>query len=454
MVDLASTIVARGSAPGRAARALVRMSGDACAPVFAALAGAASFFRGVHPARLRLPSGSLACIAFVAPGPASYTGEDTLELLCVGNDWLVHEIEETLIATARRLGFAARPAAPGEFTLRAFARGKIDLTQAEGIAATIAATTDAQLRAARQLADGGLGRFVRTLADRVADDLALVEAGIDFTDQEDVVAIPPERLRADLRVMTGELDERLARSVPWERIEAVPRVVLVGPPNAGKSTLFNALLAKRRAVESATAGTTRDALEEYATLVTPRGRFEIRLVDVAGLDDVSDGGDAPTHERAMQERAHAAIARADLIVRCMPPGASPVPAKSGAAELTVRTKADLGALANDGAALAVSARTSAGLDALRAAIVDQLASRLVATDGETLVLAGRHEAALRDALTSLHEAESLVTNRGLRDPELVAAALRAALDALGSISGAIAPDDVLGRIFGRFCVGK
>ncbi len=450
MVDLTSTIVARGSAPGRATRAIVRMSGEACGAVAAELAGMTAFGRGTRMVRVRLPSGTLPCVSLAATGPASYTGEDTLEFACVGNDLIVHELEESLLRAATALGFAARPAAPGEFTLRAFVRGRIDLTQAEGIAATIAATTDAQLRAARQLADGGLGRFVCGLAERVADDLALVEAGIDFTDQEDVVAIPPETLRIHLLEAIDALGERLSRSVPWELIEAVPRVVLVGPPNAGKSTLFNALLARRRAVESPTAGTTRDALEEQATLVTSRGRFEIRLVDVAGIDDGSEG-----FHRAMQERVRAMIERADLILRCRPAtDAAPEPERpSGRPELLVRTKADIG---GGGAAegLAVSAHAGLGLDALREAIVERLAGRLVSTDGETLVLSARHETALRSALAALERALASVTSRRLRDPELVAAELREALDSLGAVSGAIAADDVLGRIFGKFCVGK
>jgi tRNA modification GTPase len=420
------------------------MSGAGCGPVLAALdPQATAYRRGTAPVRLGLGRGSLPCIALCSPGPRSYTGEDALEFVCVGNDWIVPELEATLLRTAIKLGFTARAAAPGEFTLRAFARGKIDLTQAEGIAATIAATTEAQLRAARQLADGGLGRFVAALAGRVADDLALVEAGIDFTDQEDVVAIAPSVLREHLGEAICSLRARLDRSVPWEKIEAVPRVVLIGEPNAGKSTLFNALLGRRRAVESPTAGTTRDALEEYVTLTTPRGRFEIRLVDVAGLDDASAG-----FNPAMQERVRSMIERADLIVRCAAgPTASEPPQP---AELLVHTKADLGVRGD----LAVSAHTGFGLDALRIAIVDRLASRLVATDGETLVLSARHESALREALASLEEALATVAGRGLRDPELVAASLRASLDSLGAVSGAIAPDDVLGRIFGKFCVGK
>src|SRR5262249_24222275 len=163
----------------------------------------------------------------------------------------------------------------------AFVNGRIDLAQAEGIAAIVAATTDAQLGAARQLVDGALGRFVRGIADGIADDLALVEAGIDFTDQEDVVAITPEALPSHVRAAIAGIQARLARALAIERVDAVPRVVLAGPPNAGKSTLFNALLGRDRTVVSPVAGTTRDAIVERAQVPTRNGPLDVALVDIA-----------------------------------------------------------------------------------------------------------------------------------------------------------------------------
>ena len=468
-MDLASTIVARGSAPGRSLRSLVRMSGEACGPVLAALSESpGSYVRGVRKVRLRFGRQQLACLAFCAVAPASATGEDTLELLLPGNPDLVAWVESELLGTAARLGHLARPAAPGEFTLRAFARGRIDLTQAEGIAATIAASTAAQLRAARQLADGGLGRFVADLADRTANDLALVEAGIDFTDQEDVVAIEPVVLAGHVRESISAIRLRLERSVPMEHIEATPRVVLVGPPNAGKSTLFNALLGRCRAVESPIAGTTRDALEEIVTIETPRGRCEVRLVDVAGVDESGEG-----FNPAMQERMRAAVERADLVVECVAMGADGRPPLSlrdispggsggeqegswrSAPRVVAATKADLAVPRYTAdARVAVSARTGVGLDDLRATIVAALASRVATLSDETVILAARHESSLRDALAAFEACRTTLASSSLRAPELVAASLRTALDALGAISGRIAPDDVLGRIFGKFCIGK
>ncbi len=442
-MDGASAIVACGSAPGRGIRAIVRVSGEPCAALVGAISDV-TLERGVHMARVRLKEGPLPCVAFVALGPRSYTGEDSVEFVCAGNPDVVAALEAALFEAGRSLGVPCRAAAPGEFTLRAFVRGRIDLTQAEGIAATISATNDAQLFAARQLADGALGGFVRDLADGLANDLALVEAGIDFTDQEDVVAIPPARLSEHLQRAIALLGDRLDRAVPWERLEAIPRVVLAGAPNAGKSTLFNALLGRPRAVESSTAGTTRDALEEIVAWTTASGAQQITLVDIAGLDDDHAGLNPQ-----MQAGAHDAMARAALILRCVP--ADAIAAAGVADELLVRTKCDLNQ-ACDG--LQVSARTGAGLDALRVAIVRQLGQRTAAHEGETLVLAARHSAALGSALMSLRDACDTVVRSGLREPELVAASLRSAIDELGSVSGAIAPDDVLGRIFGSFCVGK
>lgn len=375
----------------------------------------------------------VSCLLWIMPGPGSFTGDDSAEIAVAGNPDLVAKLEKRLLEA----GANVRRANPGEFTWRAFLNGRIDLAQAEGIAATIAASTDEQLRAARQLADGALGRFVRGLADRIADDLALVEAGIDFTDQDDVVAIAPATLRAHLRDAVGAIRVRLAHAVPAERVDAVPRVVLAGPPNAGKSTLFNALLGRTRTVVSPHAGTTRDAIVEPTSVPAPAGALPIRLVDVAGLDDSRD-----VHAPAMNLVARRAIESADLVVWCVPPGEhAPT---IGPRSIAVHTKCDIAPRGG----LCVSGRSGEGLDDLRRTIGERLAARLAGAASEAVFLTERHESLLSEAVSHLERAIETTA------PELVAASLRLALDALGGITGAIAPDDVLGRIFGKFCIGK
>jgi tRNA modification GTPase len=305
----------------------------------------------------------------------------------------------------------------------------------------------------------------RRLAGEIADLLALVEASIDFTDQEDVVPIAPRALRDALAACAAAIDAERGRAIPAERIEAVPWVVLAGAPNAGKSTLFNAMLGRERAIVSQVAGTTRDALAEPLEIETGTGPAEVMLVDVAGADEEGPAGDAL--DRAMAAQAQGALERAELVLLCVPVGAAapPLSVPGTAPRIVVRTKADGpggGAFAGPGAdgAVVVSAHTGAGLGALRSAIARRLADRAVSVAADAVILTPRHLAALGTAGARLRDAMGLTgaaVGRGeahLREPELVAAALRSALDALAIVAGDVTPDDVLGLVFARFCVGK
>jgi len=469
-MDLQSIIVAVASPPGRAVRGLVRASGpDVLGLVDGLRAPGGSPLgtgRGIRPVRLDLGRGSLAVLALVMPGPGSATGEDVVELLAPGNPALLERIVDRLIEAGRVTDRDVRRAEPGEFTARAFMRGRMSLVQAEGVAAAVAARSDAELRAARQLLGDRLGREASDLAESVATLLALVEAGIDFTDEEDVVAIEAGELTGRLAGLIARLRAIVDRSVPAEQLEAAPWVVLAGPPNAGKSTLFNALLGRPRAIVSAVAGTTRDVLVEPLVVPGPAGPAEVLLVDAAGLDEAATGDEL---DERMRSGTLGAAARADLVRRCRPAdeaGAEAGPAPTGDRSLSdrtliVRTKADRlgsGRPADAGdEAVVVSALRGDGLETLRSAIGRRLAESAVSLAGDLAVLRPRHERSLRAAAEALVAAADLAGRSGgrsLDEPELVAAELRAGLDELGRIVGRIDPDEVLGRIFSSFCIGK
>ncbi len=450
-MDTASVILAVASPPGRSVRGIVRVSGDAAFDVLRPHLTCA-WSRGAQRARLGVAGLDVACLVLVFPGPGSYSGEDSVEIQLPGNPCLLERVVDALIESGGDRGLDARRAEAGEFTARAFLNGKMSLTEAEGVAATIAARSDAELRAARQLSSGRLAALACELADELAAALALVEAGIDFTDQEDVVAISPEALFNRLLALRDRIEGQLSRSVPTEQLEAIPWVVLTGEPNAGKSTLFNALLGRPRVVVSGIAGTTRDAITEPLTIDTPHGRAEVMLVDLAGAADDR----TKALDRLMQSAARLALERADLVLRCIPAGAEAATSRASgrAPSLIVRTKCDLG----HGGDLAVSGHTGEGLDQLRAAIAERLTDRAVSIAADTMALRPRHWAALRAAGRNLREAIELLQparlERTLPQPELIAAAMRSSLNDLAALSGDIAPDDVLGRIFATFCVGK
>lgn len=455
-----STILAVASPPGRSLRGIVRVSGSDAFPLVAPHLDALPK-RGMHAARLSLGSLSLPTLVLVSPGPRSYTGEDSIEIQCPGNPDLLDRIIDSLLESARLRVLDARRAEPGEFTARAYLNGRLSLTQAEGVAMVIAARSDAHLRAGQMLLGGRLGELAHAVADELAAALALVEAGIDFTDQEDVVAIAPADLLSRLDSIIARLEEELRRAAGAEQLQAIPWVALRGPPNAGKSALFNALLGRERAVVSPVAGTTRDALAEPLVIPTSHGPAEVMLIDLAGLDP----DDPAAMNRLMQDAAMQAAERAELILQCWPINESaddpPIPRPMAAPTINVRTKADLAASparVDEQDSVFVSALTGAGLEKLKIAIAARLADRAVSLAADAVAIGPRHRQAMAEALAHLREAAAEASRaaeaRSLPNPELVAAAMRAALNALAELAGDITPDDILGRVFSAFCVGK
>ncbi|NLF31714.1 MAG: GTP-binding protein [Planctomycetes bacterium] len=360
------------------------------------------------------------------------------------------------------LARGARAAAPGEFTQRAFLSGRIDLSAAEAVADLIAATTDAQLRMARANASGALARLCRAWTEPIAAALADVEASIDMAaEQLDLTA--PAALADDLAVLAARMEKAAAEAARPTAPEQIPTVALAGRPNAGKSSLLNALTGLDRAIVSATAGTTRDVLAAPMRL----GRGECLLMDLAGLMT-----DAAGIDREAGAAAGEALAAADLVLWVVDiAGQDPPPARaagrSGGSDLLVAAKADLldaaavdarrrGLEARTGLeALAVSAVSGEGLDALR----DRLERRLQSLPGRPQSPYAMHDAqrrAVGEAAGALERAAALLRPlEHLSDrAEWVAVELRAALAALGMLTGEAVGEAILARIFSRFCIGK
>jgi tRNA modification GTPase len=360
------------------------------------------------------------------PAPRSYTREEVVELHLPGSPPLVRAVLDTLLDAGARL------AEPGEFTRRAFRSGRIDLAQAEAVLAVIRAEADSELAAAAALLDGAFSRKVGEIEDRLTALAADIEASIDFVDQ-DIDLLPAEAARERTREIHGRLSALLADSRAGAVSSDEPAAFLVGPPNAGKSTLFNALTGGA-ALTSGVPGTTRDLLE---------GRVEgIRLFDAPGL-----GIAGSPLDRDAARRAEDAMRHADLWIQVVD-GSDPRPprAEAGRPSITVVTKADL---AEAPGGLAVSAVTGQGLDELRARLREWTGSGGPAA---RFSLSRRQLGLLRQARRALDRAAE--SFRAGRSPEFAAVDARDALQSLGAITGTRVEESILDRIFSRFCVGK
>lgn len=375
-------------------------------------------------------------------GPASYTGEDTVEISCHGGVLVTQRILERLV----RCG--ARVAEAGEFTRRAFLNGKMDLTQAEAVMDVISAQTDLALRAAQQQLVGRLGEAVEKLRSEVLGIVAHVEAFIDFPEED----IDPQtgRVMVERVAACEEGISRLLETAEQGRIlrEGV-RTVIYGEPNVGKSSLLNVLLGYERAIVSEVAGTTRDTVEEVVNLVG----IPVRLIDTAGVRDARDEIEQRGVERTRQK-----VREADLVLEVvdasLPPGALLEDERKGRHYLRLLNKADLGvhpAWAKD-EAVRMSCTGGDGVGDLLEAIRGELALGVESWGQEAVAVNARHQGCLRRAMTGL--AAGRTTLESGESAEFAALDFREALEAVGEISGRIETEELLGEIFGRFCIGK
>ncbi|KAF1712334.1 tRNA uridine-5-carboxymethylaminomethyl(34) synthesis GTPase MnmE [Pseudoxanthomonas kalamensis DSM 18571] len=440
------TIVAIATAAGSGGVGIVRVSGPQSAAIGENLCGRRLRARYAHYTRFRDATGETIDdgIALYFPAPHSFTGEDVVELQAHGSPVVLQQ----LVARACALG--VRQARPGEFSERAFLNGRLDLAQAEAIADLIAATDARAARAARRSLEGVFSTRVQALAETLVHLRVQIEATIDFADEPlDTLGI------GTLRCQLQEAGEALVRlredAERGRKLRDGAHVVIAGPPNAGKSSLLNALSGRDRAIVTDVAGTTRDTLHETIRM----DGVELTLVDTAGLRESGD-----VIEREGMRRARDELARADLVLLVQDAsGAEPDPTAilpgldPSVPVLSVCNKADLlDRLPPDGPdRIHVSARTGLGLERLQLQLRRRVADDVGRQGGGEFSARSRHVESLRQTERHVETAKRELDHEYL---ELAAEELRQAHDALGEITGKVSPDELLGRIFSTFCIGK
>ncbi|AWV88206.1 tRNA uridine-5-carboxymethylaminomethyl(34) synthesis GTPase MnmE [Bradymonas sediminis] len=456
-----NTIAAIATPAGRGGVGIIRVSGQATVEILNALVPDWPAAQASHHLRLSKiydEDGALVDEALVVlmRGPNTYTGEDVCEFQCHGGPIILRRVLDAALATGARI------AGPGEFTQRAFLNGRLDLTQAEAVADLIEATSLSAHKLAMEHLQGSLGEAIRGHQERVAQAMVLVESAIDFSHEEHVYQIERDEILARVDETLAGLRKLRRQFDQGRRQREGIRVVILGPPNAGKSTLFNALHGSERAIVTSVAGTTRDFIEEEIHL----GGIALRIIDTAGLRDTPDEVEAIGIERSRELQKSA-----DLVVWLVD-SSQPLPAdqrvdleQTLATQVrcvVVRNKSDLpSGLSAEDVALLDQFPTSVSTT-FAGESSDESLERLIAelveigrelSDGEGVLLSrARHLEGVVGAIEALERAGEAV--RAKLDHEFVALDLREALDSLGEIVGHVSADDILNRIFSEFCVGK
>jgi tRNA modification GTPase len=450
LTDADDTIVALSTPPGVGALGIVRVSGPQ------AIAVTQTLWRGkplgnAHGhtllyGKLVEPTGDVLdeVVLGIYRAPHSYTRQDVVEVSCHGSPYILNRVIELLVAAG------VRPAQPGEFTLRAFMGGAMDLSQAEAVADLIAArSAQSQQLAMRQLR-GGYSTRLHTLRDRLVNFAALVELELDFS-EEDVEFADRAALQQSLQQALAEVEKLAGSFAAGNALKNGIPVAIVGKPNAGKSTLLNRLLNENRAIVSPIPGTTRDVIEDTLHL----GGFEFRLMDTAGIRQTTDVIEAEGVKRSLEKTESAVIVlllfdvNTDLLADVQQ-YAGTLRLQPDATLVYVANKVDAGgAQPLPGDAIGISALTGAGTEALVHRLV-AIAQNLAGQD--TVITNQRHAYALHKAADSLHAALAGLT--GGRSGELLAIDIRHALHYLGEITGEVTTDEILGTIFSKFCIGK
>jgi tRNA modification GTPase len=445
---LEDTIAAISTPPGRGGIGIVRVSGPASVAIAHALIALRSDLRPRHATfgELRDDEGRTideVVVTYFA-APQSYTAGDVIEISCHGAPVILRHCLDRAVRAGARL------AEPGEFTLRAFLNGRIDLPQAEGVRDLIEATTLYQARVAAQQTQGSVSRRLAPIKAQLLELIALLEAGIDFAEDDISVAPAAEILRRLDPILRQTA--ALARSFRYGNlVRSGFSLAIVGPPNAGKSSLFNRLLERDRAIVTAIPGTTRDVVSEMAEF----SGIPVRVLDTAGIREAPE-----LIERLGVERSLEAMSDADLTIVVID-GASSRSAETrdliGKARhqgrfLVVANKCDLPEFCAEEHQLSVSALTGEGIDALRAAILDQLAPRGELELQGGFITSVRQENLLSEALLMLEKAQ-IAAQSGIPH-ELLILDLYCALNPIDAITGATTADDILNRIFTTFCIGK